>query len=274
MITKNDNGVVLAQTSAQLLDGAPIRELILLAGKDGVGKSSAIVSLAWYVEQMNPAAKFYVIDTENKFKSALRSFGADAPGNVLYYKTSNMNEVTTALGGIMDKHKSGDWLAVESMGPIWDQAQDLAYQAIVGVSKAEFLEKKGRGKGPIPQPDDFWKIAKGAYDGAFLDVIRGCEDMNIILTSIAKPIKADGGFIKESKDRKAFRIEVGMDANLSGSPTMPSIVETLCMLELNQGAVTCRVLRDNLSTVDPSRVEFEVPSRRDWAVTFWANCRS
>lgn len=263
----------MPQSTAQLLSGPPLRELILLAGKDGVGKSSAIVSLAWYVEQTNPEATFWVIDTENKFRSALRSFGADAPENILYYKATCMNEVTAAVAEVMAKHQLGDWLAVESMGPVWDQAQDLAYLSIAGVTKAEYLDRKAKGKGPIPQPDDFWKIAKGAYDGAFLDPIRMSETLNVVLTSIAKPVKADSGFMKENKDRKAFRVEVGMDANLSGSPTMPSVVETLCLLELKDGKVSCRVLRDNLSALESSRTEFDVDDKRSWASTFWATCR-
>jgi hypothetical protein len=262
------------QSSKELLDSDlyPSREFILLGGKDGVGKSSALVSLAWWVEQNKPNATFNVIDSENKFKSALRSFGGDAPKNIQYYKVSNMNDVTNVIAMIMATHKPGDWLAIESMGPIWDMAQDLAYQSIAGVSKVEFLEKKQKGKGPIPQPDDFWKIAKGAYDGAFLDPIRQSEDLNVILTSVAKPIKADG-FIKENKDRKAFRVEVGMDANLSGSPTMPSLVETLAILELNQGNVSCRILRDNLSALEAGRIEFAVTGKRDWALEFWSQCR-
>jgi len=266
---------VSPQTTSQLLSGPALRELILLGGKDGVGKSSAIVSLAWYIEQTSPEAHFYIIDTENKFRSALRSFGADAPKNILYYKATNMNEVTAAVAEVMTKHTLNDWLAVESMGPVWDMAQDLAYQSIAGVTKAEYLERKAKGKGPIPQPDDFWKIAKGAYDGAFLDPIRMSETLNTVLSSVAKPIKADTGFIKENKDRKAFRVEVGMDANLSGSPTMPSVVETLCLLELSGGAVTCRVLRDNLCdpNKDTSRIDFEVPDRKSWAPMFYSNCR-
>ncbi len=259
-------------SSQQLLDGPLSRELILLGGKDGVGKSSAIVSLCWYVEQTTNAT-VHVIDTENKFRSALRSFGTDAPKNIMYYKCGNMNDVTKAVADVMRVAKPSDWLAVESMGPIWDMAQDLAYQAIAGVTKAEYLDSKRKGSGPIPQPDDFWKIAKGAYDGAFLDVIRQSETLNVVLSSVAKPAKGDSGFIKENKDRKAFRVEVGMDANLSGSPTMPSVVETLCLLELTGGNVTCRVLRDNLSVRENSRIEIEIPSRRDWAPLFFSECR-
>jgi hypothetical protein len=264
--------LVQAQSYTELLS-YPNREFMLIGGKDGVGKSSSAVSIAWWVQQLKPDATVNVIDSENKFKSALRSFGSDRPTNIQYYKVGNMNEVTGVVASVMEGHAPGDWLIIESMGPIWDMAQDLAYQSIAGVTKAEYLEKKQKGKGPIPSPDDFWKIAKGAYDGAFLDPIRQSEDLNVLLTSVAKPVKADGGFMKENKDRKQFRIEVGMDANLSGSPTMPSVVETLCLLELNQGAVTCRVLRDNLSVRDVGRCEFDIPGRRDFGLTFWSECR-
>jgi hypothetical protein len=278
---------VIAQSSKELLDwnAYPSREFILLAGKDGVGKSSAIVSVAWWVEQNKPNAVFYVIDSENKFKSALRSFGSDAPQNIQYYKITSMNEATEVAATVMGRVKTGDWLAIESMGPIWDMAQDLGTQSIAGVSRVAYMdakrgtkfasgvEKKGS---PIPgNPDDYWRIVKGAYDGAFLDLVRQSDTLNVILTSVTKSVKEqrEGGF-KENKDRKAFRIEVGMDANLSGSPTMPSLVETLCLLELSQGNVSCRVLRDNLSSLESSRIEFPIATKRDWAVEFWAQCRN
>jgi len=276
---------LIAQSSKELLGGYPCRELMLIAGKDGVGKTCACISIAWWVEQIHPDARFYIIDSENKIKSALMGFGPDVPKNIIYYRMHSMNEITETVAKIMAEHRPGDWLAVESMGPIWDQAQDLATQSIAGVSRVAYMdakkgtkfptgiEKKGS---PVPgNPEDYWKIAKGAYDSAFLDPIRQSETLNVILTSIAKPIKEqrEGGF-KESKDRKAFRAEVGMDCNLSGSPTMPSVVETLVLLELSGGVVTCRVLRDNLSVLESPRVEMEIPNRKSFGPTFWSECRA
>src|SRR5512146_1557858 len=147
----------MALTTADLLNSYA-RELILLAGKDGVGKSCAVVSTAQLVEMLYPEATFHVVDTENKFASAVRSFGAEAPGNISYYHADNMNAAIDALGHILGSMKAGDWLAVESIGRLWDMAQDLAYRTIAGVSKAAFLKlSKGeetatgakRGTGPI-----------------------------------------------------------------------------------------------------------------------------
>lgn len=268
--------------STQDLLNSYARELILLAGKDGTGKSCSVVSTASLVEVLNADAVFHVIDTENKFASAVRSFGPDAPKNLSYYRAANMNEAIDALGHILSSCKPGDWLAVESIGRLWDMAQDLAYRTIAGVSKAQFLKldkgevtEKGakRGTGPIPSPDDFWKIAKGAYDGDFMYPIIDRSDLNVILTTtIAKPPKADA-FIKENVDRKAARIELGIDFGLDGAPRLPYQPETLAVLQLASGHVTCRVLRDNNSGKENTRPEFEVPDRASWAQSFWAEAR-
>jgi len=229
-----------------------------------------------FIEQTNPKAKFFVLDTENKFRSAMRGFGTDAPGNIVYFKCDTMNDVTAVTAEVMRKHQPGDWLAVESLSRVWERAQDLAYNATAGVSKIEYLErrpKSGKGSGPIPTPDDFWKIAKGAHDGAFFDLLTQSEDLNVVMTTtIAKPPKE--GFIKENADRKNIRIELGTDANLEGAPRIPYYVETLIMLSLKDGAVSARVFRDNMSTCENPRQEFDIPDRKSFGVTFFATCRS
>jgi len=265
-------------TSAQLMSGPPIRELIMLCGKDGTGKSCAIVSTAYRVGLFDPDATFYVIDTENKFRSAMKSFGSDAPTNIQYFKCDDMNAVTNAAEAIMAQHKPGDWLGVESMGRIWERAQNLGYQAIAGVSKIEYLAKKpktGPGSSPIPKPDDFWNIVKGAHDSGFLDLITQSDTLNtIISTTIARPPKPDAtGKAAESADRKATRIELGIDMGIEGAPRVPYYIETLALMDVRAGAVTCRILRDNLSTLEASRIEFDVPDRKSWALSFWELCR-
>ena len=274
--------IIKPLTSAELMSGPELREFILLAGKDGVGKSCAIVSLAWMVEQTNPNTTFWVLDTENKFKSALRGFGTDAPKNIRYYQCKTMNEVTENLADVLSKYRSGDWIAVESLSRIWERAQNLGYEAIAGVSKIEYLarkrgeklptgiEKKGA---PIPNPDDFWAIVKGAHDAAFFDLLTQIDDLNVIVTTtVAKP-KQDREGRKENADRKALRAELGIDVGLEGAPRIPYYLETLCMLELNNGRVSCRVLRDNNSAREDSRIEFDVEGRKTWAVDFWKMCR-
>src|SRR5208337_954018 len=95
-----------------------------------------------YVEQVSPKAQFFVIDTENKFRSSMRGFGTDAPTNIMYFKCDTMNDVTAVTAEVMRKHQPGDWLAVESLSRVWERAQDLAYNATAGVSKIEYLERK------------------------------------------------------------------------------------------------------------------------------------
>jgi hypothetical protein len=263
-------------STKEILSGPALREFIILVGKDSTGKSCSLVSLAWYLEQ-TANVTCHVIDTENKFKAALRSFGPDAPNNISYYKCDNMNMVTDALEAILRVAKPGDWVFVESMDRVWEKAQDLGYQAIAGTDKAAYMEKRRAAKGqkaPVtPQPDQLWGIVKGAHDSAFLDLLSQSDSLNVVLTTtLAKPPKTDG-FIKENQDRKAIRVELGMDAGIQGAPRLPYYPETLCLLELKGGQVSCRVLRDNLSVLDSSRIDFDVPDRKSWASQFWSTCR-
>jgi len=263
-------------STQQILSGPALREFIMLAGKDSVGKTCAVLSLAWYIEQTQPSAKFYLMDTENKVKAALRSFGPDAPNNIVYYKCDNMNHVTQYADEILTRHKPGDWVAVESMSRVWERAQDLGYQAVTGMGKADYMEKRrAAGKaGPVtPRPDDLWSIVKGAHDGAFLDLLSQSDDINVVLTTTLAKVKPDSGFMKENADRKAARVELGMDAGIEGAPRLPYYVETLCLLKLKDGHVSCQVLRDNLSALEDSRTEFDGFGRKEWASTFWSLCR-
>jgi hypothetical protein len=265
-------------SSREIMDGDAPREFILLAGKDSVGKSCAIVSLAWYVENvLNPEAKFFVIDSENKFRTALRSFGADAPKNIVYYKVDDMNQVTWVTDQVMRQHRPGDWLACESMSRIWERAQDLGYMTVSGYMKAEYMEARAAmagKKAPVtPSPDQLWSVTKGAHDVAFLDRLTQCDTLNVILTTtISRPPK-DNAFMKESAERKALRLEVGIDSGIEGAPRLPYYVESLLLLELKNGKVTCRVLRDNLSANDETRGEFPVSDKKSWATEFYSNCR-
>lgn len=275
--------VVTVQTAEQLLSSYT-RELILLCGKDGCGKSSAIVSLAAFVAMTQPEAEFNVIDSERKFGSALKSFEADAPRNIRYYPVADMNQSTAAIRDVLKRHKPGDWLAVESMSRIWDQAQNLTYLAVAGVSKIEYLEMKIneqtktgviRKNSPIPNPDEFWQICKGAHDGAFVDLITNAGDLNCILTTTVKrpPEDRGGGRSYDSKDRKILRAELGIDMNLDGAPRLPYYVETMCLMEMEQGKVRCRMLRDNNSQKDQTRPTFDVADRKAWAMCFYSECR-
>ena len=273
---------VRAQSTDELMTSGPLREFIMLAGKDSVGKTSALVSLCWYLGQIQPNATVYVVDTENKFRAALRGYGAEAPTNIVYYKCDNMNQVTNSVAEVLAVAQPGDWIAVESLSRAWEYAQNLGYEAVAGVSKIEYLERKlgeklptgvERKKSPIPNPDDFWAIVKGAHDGAFFNLLAQLEHINVICTTTVARVKEARQGRAENADRKALRVELGIDMNLEGAPRLPYYVETLCVMSMERGAVSCQMVRDNLSMADDSRITFDVPTKRDWAMQFFAQCR-
>jgi hypothetical protein len=98
-------------TSTDLLTTEAGREFILIGGKDGVGKTSALISIAMVVNGkvdnldgcviFNPAAKVYVLDTEHKFASVYRQFGANAPDNIALVTALFLNWMRAVAKGIL-----------------------------------------------------------------------------------------------------------------------------------------------------------------------------
>src|SRR4030065_573099 len=117
MPTKSTTNQPVPLTSSDLLATDAGREFILIGGKDGVGKTSALVSIAMVVNGkvddldgcfiFNPGAKVYVIDTEHKFVSVYRQFGANAPDNIVYYYCQTMDELLSAFGKVMQEASPG-----------------------------------------------------------------------------------------------------------------------------------------------------------------------
>lgn len=279
-------------TSEDLSSDKAGREFILLGGKDGVGKTSALMSIAMAVDGkldvgdieccvpiINPDAKVYVLDTEHKFSSVFHQFGSSAPSNVIYYYCQTMDELLSSFECVLRDIHSGDWIMVESAARIWEHAQDLAYREVSGLSKSEYLSKlRSQGsvdgkKGPIPQPDNFWNIAKTAHDGEFLQVLVARDDINVAMTTIVVRPPREAPNRKENIDRKEMRVEFGLDAGLGGTPTLPYQPETLILLDRVRGDVKASVLRDNNSVLDDGRVEFSVPGKKSFAVEWMRNCR-
>ncbi len=286
-MTTNRATNLVPLTSTDLLAGEAGREFILIGGKDGVGKTSALISIAMVVNGkvddlegcviFNPAAKVYVLDTEHKFASVYRQFGKNAPSNIVYYYCQTMDELLSAFGKVLQDIKPGDWIMVESMARIWEHTQDLAYREVSGLSKAEFLNKRRSAEGkkgsPIPQPDHFWNVAKSAHDAEFLQVLVARDDINVAMTTIIVRPPREAPNRSENVDRKELRQEFGLDAGLGGTPTLPYQPETLIILDRVRGDIRASVLRDNNSVLDNGRVDFWVPTKKSFGPEWMRNCR-
>lgn len=287
-----DRATLTPLTSTDLMLGEAGREFILIGGKDGVGKTSALVSIAMVVNGkldqddievclsiINPSAKVYVLDTEHKFASVYRQFGKNAPDNIVYYYCQTMDELLQAFAKVQQDIKPGDWIMPESMARIWEHSQDMAYREVSGMSKSEYLAKlrsdgsvSGK-KGPIPQPDNFWNIAKTAHDGEFLQKLVARDDINVAMTTIMTRPPREAPNRRENIDRKELRQEFGIDSGLGGTPTLPYQPETLVLLDRVRGDVQASVLRDNNSVLDNGRIDFWVPTKKSFGIEWMRNCR-
>jgi hypothetical protein len=174
-------------------------ERILLFGPPGAGKSTAILNLFSQVK-----GRKFLIDTEDGIDEIWRLCFPNL--KFTHYLPETITEFLDAFEEVAKEASPGDWIAIESLARIWDWAQDVAYNEIVGMDKEEFLERalqRAGGKikrfAPIPNPEMFWPIAKHAFCRKFIFKIQKLP-CHLILTStaqIGKPERFKSDALKE-----------------------------------------------------------------------------
>lgn len=95
------------------------RERILLMGGWGVGKSTAATTIARYAASTKSDARLYVLDTTYE---AERNF-MDNPGNVEIATVETWDDYMKSIKAFRAKAKPTDWLVVDRIDMVWDQAQ-------------------------------------------------------------------------------------------------------------------------------------------------------
>lgn len=279
----------LTTMSAEDLMNAPTRECILIAGGDKVGKTTSLISLCKFINSDQPGARIFVIDTENGWKKGLqtRMFRGKVKLQA-YYLASTIEQTLEALdrirfGTLKDtdvpahlRHgpvKGGDWILIESMESIWSQSQDLGYQRVTGKKKSEYLGRDpatGKKLTSVitPQPDMLWNVVKNAHDTRFVEVLTmNLVNVNVVMTTKKAKPRAEGGFMRENRDRAAFKAEAGIDAGFEGAPRLPYAPDTVLYFEKENNVVTCMVLGDR-GSMDVG-AKFQMVAPWEWPYRFF-----
>ncbi|MDP2659522.1 MAG: hypothetical protein Q8R28_02170 [Dehalococcoidia bacterium] len=266
------------------------REFIGIVGPDKIGKSNSVISFARYLETLeapvgpyHPDATFYILDTENGIPPVYRAWAKKgfAPRNVRYYPVPTMDALLLAFIAIRKVLRPWDWIAVESMSRIWELSQDFGYLEVTGVGKSAYLEKLraesggriGKGVSPIPNPDHFWNLVKGAHDRDLVRVLTEFRDVNVLMTAGTEKVRQQPR--RENQDRKDFRTEHGIDLNVLGAPQLPYYPNTLIILHRQPKGVFATVLGDRevWGEGEGKRTEFRVPDPSAMAFEFTRICR-
>ena len=267
--------MVEAITQANLAQYTP-REFVLLCGYGGTGKSSAIFSVARLLKRISPNAAVHAIDTENGLLKLWKTKNSDLD-NIELYICKDIDDVILTFDDIVPKLGAQDWLANESMSRIWDYSQDSAYEQIVGLSKAVYLQKRlaSGGKDAItPQPDRFWQIAKNAHNRRFLDPITMLDPLlnkngcNMIMTTTLGAIKGEKQ--KESADRRIARMALGLTMDIEGAPRLAYHPDTVVHLTEESDGYWARILKDRGPSEEKPKFKIE---NNDFWLTFISNCR-
>lgn len=107
------------------------REVIMLAGGQGSGKSYSVAKL---VEKgADEGFQVFIIDRDRGLSKVLRGlFGKNMPDNLEYYLIREWDDIYTALNEAHNLLGPGDWLVFEHIGRLWDRAQEAFAEKVYG----------------------------------------------------------------------------------------------------------------------------------------------
>ena len=242
-----------------------LREFIELVGHPKTGKSFSILSLAEAWRRMSPGRTVYIIDTEDGLRKTWKSAFPHVD-NIKYWYCSDMDSVILVLDELVPTLVAEDWLCVESLSRIWEFSQNLGYEAVTGIKKAEYLEKRmADKKGPVtPHPDQLWQVVKNAYGRNFMDILVDLR-CNILLTTT---LRKETPF--ESATRREVRQSLGLNISPDGDPRNPYYPDTVCLMTKEADGFYCTILGDRGSELPGTTVRFKV---ENFLLDFMSNCR-
>ena len=121
-----------------------------------------------------------------------------------------------------------------------------------------------------PQPDMLWNVVKNAHDTRFVEVLTmNLVGVNVVMTTKKAKPRAEGGFMRENKDRAAFKAEAGIDAGFEGAPRLPYAPDTVLYFEKENNLVTCVVLGDRGSMSVGAKLPLIAPWEWPYRFFWW-----
>jgi len=251
--------------TAEDLEGYQEREFIELVGHPKSGKSYAILSLADAWQRLNPDRLVYILDTEDGIKKTWKH-AFPSVKNIRYVHCANMDAVILTLDEVIGKLNPQDWLSIESLSRIWEFSQNLGYEAVTGMKKAEYLDKRMTDKkGPItPRPDQLWQVVKNAYQRNFIDVLVELPCHTLVTTTLGRVSPF------ESATRREVKASLGLNVAPDGDPRNPYYPDTVLLMTKEADGFWCSVLGDRGGENPGEQVRFKV---ENWYLDFISNCR-
>lgn len=214
----------------------PGRERILLMGGWGVGKSTAAVDI-WEKTDSN----MYVIDTTYE---ADRNFDGNNPTSIT--RVEEWSEYMPAVKKARIKGEVGDWLVIDRMDTVWEQAQNGFVEEVFGKSADEWFLEYRKEKSGHPLAGEYgmnWNVIKKMYGAFMTEVMR--FPGNVLVTARAENVtqpNRDG----TGGDSPEIRQEYGkFGVKPAGEKNMPFLFHTVLWLnEPQQGQWVFTTVRD------------------------------
>lgn len=164
------------------------RERILLYGEPSVGKSHTVVSLAQFLQSIDPSICIYVIDNDRSYQMAKELLHLD---NMVVAQVYSFPEHRAALDAALAILKPNDWLICDLASEVWPTVQSYYTEMIYDDEVNYFLKLRAAMSNPAKENvlDGWtdWQYINKAYN-AFIKPFVYQSPCHVIATSTAEPV--------------------------------------------------------------------------------------
>lgn len=182
------------------------REKILLCAGAKTGKSTAMLSVAFWSWKSGDPRKFYIVDFDDAIPDLLLDPKYEGMDNYeLMSVGPDWEEWLTTSDEVTQKAQKGDWIFFDMVDRGWRTVQEWYSLTVNKQSRAQMLlsaAKEGKTGWDLSRGIE-WSVVNAQWD-AFIKPPLLASKAHLFFTSEITDLGSDGGTADQKKDRREF----------------------------------------------------------------------
>lgn len=177
-----------------------LREKLLVIGPPKAGKSTAILSIVYWMWKSGDPHKAYLIDADDSLEVLLTDPKYAGMDNYELFPVSEWEDWTAASEKVRAAGE-GDWIGVDMADKAWRSVQSYFLREVRKKSRAEALldaSKKGKTGWEAFRDDFDWPTINALYDDTIKPILLSSR-AHLIFTTEQDEVRSSGNMTEEQK---------------------------------------------------------------------------
>lgn len=177
------------------------REKLLVIGGPKVGKSTAILSVVYWMWKSGDPHKVYLIDADDSLEVLLDEERYTGMNNFELFPVTEWEDWVAASEKIRSTAGEGDWIGIDMADKAWKSVQSYFLREIRKKSRAEALmdaAKKGKTGWEAFRDDFDWPTINALYDDVMKPILLSTR-AHLFFTTEQDEVRSSGNMTDEQK---------------------------------------------------------------------------